>query len=100
MPGACRTPSAVATAASTSAAPARGQLYQPRAVGERPATRRATSGGQPGLAHPARPGHRHQPVLVQQPRDLATSAARPIKLVSASGKPCTSTGDACVTSSH
>ena len=36
----------------------------------RPA-RRATLPGQPGLPPTARPGHRHQPVVLQQPRDLA-----------------------------
>ena len=49
----------------------RSQPGQPRAVrepGRRPPGHRA---GQPGLAHPARPGHRHQPVLLQQARHLA-----------------------------
>ena len=51
--------------------PHRGKLGQPRPVrepGRHPPGHRA---GQPGLAHPARPGHHHQPVLLQQARHLA-----------------------------
>ena len=48
----------------------RGQLSEPRAVGE---PRRRLGGGpqrQPGLAHPARPGQRHHPGLPQRGRGL------------------------------
>ena len=71
-PGCSRTPSAAATTPRTCAGSLhRGQLRQPRPVGEPARHRPGHLAGQPGLAHPARPGHRHQPVLLQQARDLA-----------------------------
>ena len=71
-PGRSRMPSTAATADGTRAGSAdRRQLHQPHPVSE-PA--RHTPGhltGQPGLTHPARPGHRHQPAVIQQASDLA-----------------------------
>jgi hypothetical protein len=49
----------------------RRQLGRPRPVGEPARHPPGYLGGQPGLAHPARPGQRHQPVPLQQARDLA-----------------------------
>ena len=46
------------------------QLDQPHPVGEPARYPPGHLTGQPGLAHPARPGHRHHPVLSQQPGDL------------------------------
>ena len=69
-PGCSRTPSAAATTAHQRRVPDRRQLRQPHPVRE---PRRHPPGhlpGQPGLARPARPGHRHQPGLTQQARDL------------------------------
>ena len=54
----------------------RGQLSQPRPVSEPARHRPRHLPGQPGLAHPAGPGHRHQPVLRQQVRDLARRACQ------------------------
>ena len=51
--------------------PHRRQLRQPRPVREPARHLPGHLAGQPGLPHPARPGHRHQPVLLQQPRHLA-----------------------------
>ena len=51
--------------------PHRRQLRQPHPVREPARHLPGHLTGQPGLARPARPGHRHQPVLLQQPRDLA-----------------------------
>ena len=48
-----------------------GQLGQPRPSANRAATPRAAAAGQPGLAHPTRPGHRHQPVQPEQVSHLA-----------------------------
>jgi len=45
----------------------RGQLHAPDAVGEAVRYLPGDLIGQPRLAHPARPGHRHQPVLTEQP---------------------------------
>jgi hypothetical protein len=71
-PGCSRTPSATATTAGTCAPSCTGASSASHSpVGEpgrHPPGHRA---GQPGLADPARPGHRHQPVLPQQPRHLA-----------------------------
>jgi hypothetical protein len=49
----------------------RGQLGQPHPVREPARHLFGYLAGQPGLARPARPGHRHQPVAAQQARDLA-----------------------------
>jgi hypothetical protein len=46
------------------------QLHQPHAVGELADYSASNFGGQPGLAHPARPGHCHQPIRTQQAGDL------------------------------
>ena len=51
----------------------RGQLGQPHPVREPARHLFRDLAGQPGLARPARPGHRHQPVPVQQGSDLADS---------------------------
>jgi hypothetical protein len=48
----------------------RGQLRQPHPVREPARHPPGHLARQPGLAHSARPGHRHQPVLLQQARDL------------------------------
>ena len=49
----------------------RRQLHQPRPVREPARHPFRHLAGQPGLPRTARPGHRHQPVLRQQPCDLA-----------------------------
>ena len=49
----------------------RRQLRQPRPVGEPARHLPGHLRGQPGLARPARPGHRHQPVIGKQARDPA-----------------------------
>jgi hypothetical protein len=49
----------------------RRQLGQPRPVREPARHSPGHLTGQPGLARAARPGHRHQPVLLQQPGCLA-----------------------------
>ena len=49
----------------------RRQLHQPHPVREPPCHPLSHRAGQPGLAHPARPGHRDQPALTQQARHLA-----------------------------
>ena len=51
--------------------PYRGQLCQPRPVGKPARHSPGHLTGQPGLPRTARPGHRHQPALIQQPRHLA-----------------------------
>ena len=51
--------------------PHRRQLCQPHPVREPARHLPGHLPGQPGLPRPARPGHRHQPMLLQQGRDLA-----------------------------
>ena len=51
----------------------RRQFRQPRPVREPARHPPGHLSGQPGLAHTTRPGHRHQPVLPQQARDLSHS---------------------------
>ena len=45
------------------------QLHQPRPISEPPGHPSGHLRGQPRLPHPARTGHRHQPVLTQQADD-------------------------------
>ena len=52
------------------------QLNQPHPVGEPVSHPPRYLTGQPGLTHPARPGHRHQPVIIQQASDF-THRTRP-----------------------
>ena len=54
----------------------RRQLNQPHPVGEPVSHPPGYLTGQPGLTHPARPGHRHQPVVIQHASDL-TDRTRP-----------------------
>ena len=49
----------------------RGQLHQPHPVREPARHLPGHLTGQPGLARTPRPGHRHQPVPLEQHRDLA-----------------------------
>ena len=51
--------------------PHRRQFRQPRPVREPARHLPGHLAGQPGLAHPARPGHRHQPALLHQPGHVA-----------------------------
>ena len=57
----------------------RRQLHQPHPVREPPRHLLSHLTGQPGLPHPARPGHRHQPALTQQARHLAHRPGPPDK---------------------
>ena len=71
-PGCSRTPSATATTAGTCAGSRTGASSASHAPSANwPATWLGHRAGQPGLPRSARPGHRHQPVLLQQARDLA-----------------------------